>query len=164
MKNKDYSFRKTWMTSEWLERRRIWLPCGRIWWKRVDLGEPKSFLDHVYMGCTQRECKPNEIILDQNTRKCSNHKFLLEELKNNQGGGNLTQKLSRGPTTWKVRSKNAMKDLANWRIKRQNSYYKKSSPCLDDHHFKEEELESVGELLKSMHTYCPEMLVLGTTW
>ena len=23
----------------------------------VDLGEPTSFLDHVYLGCTQRECQ-----------------------------------------------------------------------------------------------------------
>ena len=29
----------------------------------VDLGEPTSFLDHVYLGCTQRECKiSNEIV------------------------------------------------------------------------------------------------------
>ena len=28
--------------------------------KNVDLDEPSSFLDHVYLGCTQRECKPNE--------------------------------------------------------------------------------------------------------
>ena len=25
-------------------------------WKN-DLGEPTSFLDHVYLGCTQRECQ-----------------------------------------------------------------------------------------------------------
>ena len=29
--------------------------------KNVDLDEPISFLDHVLLGCTQRECKPNEI-------------------------------------------------------------------------------------------------------
>ena len=33
--------------------------------KNVDLDEPTSFLDHVYFGCTQRECKPNESVLDQ---------------------------------------------------------------------------------------------------
>ena len=27
--------------------------------KLVDLGEPASFLDHEYLGCTQRECKSN---------------------------------------------------------------------------------------------------------
>ena len=25
--------------------------------KEVDLGEPTSFLDHVYLGCTQRQCQ-----------------------------------------------------------------------------------------------------------
>ena len=25
--------------------------------KEVDLGEPTSFLDHVYLGCTQRQCE-----------------------------------------------------------------------------------------------------------
>ena len=33
--------------------------------KNVDLDEPTSFLDHVNFGCTQRECKPNEIIVDE---------------------------------------------------------------------------------------------------
>ena len=26
----------------------------------VDIDEPTSFLDHVHLGCTQRECKPTE--------------------------------------------------------------------------------------------------------
>ena len=41
---------------------------GSLWkklMKNVDLDEPTSFLDHVYLGCTQRECKPNEIIIDE---------------------------------------------------------------------------------------------------
>ena len=33
--------------------------------KMVDLGEPTSFLDHAYLGCTPRECKPNETIIDE---------------------------------------------------------------------------------------------------
>ena len=28
--------------------------------KNVDLDEPTSLLDNVNLGCTQRECKPNE--------------------------------------------------------------------------------------------------------
>ena len=31
--------------------------------KLVEFGEPTSFLDHVYLGCTRRECKPNELIV-----------------------------------------------------------------------------------------------------
>ena len=29
-----------------------------------DLGETTSFLDHVYLGCTQRECQMGEDIVD----------------------------------------------------------------------------------------------------
>ena len=59
--------------------------------------------------------------------------------------------------------KNALRyfELAN---KKPEPFFKISSPCLDDHHFKKEELESVGEILKSMLTNCLEMLVPGTNW
>ena len=36
--------------------------------KNVDNDEPTSFLDHVYLGCTQRECKPTETIIEQYTK------------------------------------------------------------------------------------------------
>ena len=32
-------------------------PMWKVLNKEVDLGEPTSFLDHVYLGCTQRECR-----------------------------------------------------------------------------------------------------------
>ena len=35
--------------------------------KDVDLDEPTSFFDHVYLGCTQRECKPNDTIIEEYT-------------------------------------------------------------------------------------------------
>ena len=33
--------------------------------KNVDTDEPTTFLGHVYLECTQRECKPNEIVVDE---------------------------------------------------------------------------------------------------
>ena len=36
--------------------------------KNVDFDELTSFLDLVYFGCTQRECKPNETIIEQYTK------------------------------------------------------------------------------------------------
>ena len=36
--------------------------------KNVDFHEPTSFLDHEYLGCSQRECKPNETIIEQYTK------------------------------------------------------------------------------------------------
>ena len=32
--------------------------------KEVDLGEPTSFLDHVYLGCTRRQCEISKDIVD----------------------------------------------------------------------------------------------------
>ena len=38
-------------------------PTWKLLNKDVDLGEPTSFLDHVYLGCTQRECQiSNDIV------------------------------------------------------------------------------------------------------
>ena len=55
IENKDLC-RYTWMASKWLEGSRISVPYGRNWMKHVDLDSPTSFFDHVYLGCTQREC------------------------------------------------------------------------------------------------------------
>ena len=32
--------------------------------KEVDLGEPTSFFDHVYLGCTHRQCEVSQDIAD----------------------------------------------------------------------------------------------------
>ena len=39
-------------------------PMWKILMKDVDLGEPTSFFDHVYLGCTHRECKTSKDIVD----------------------------------------------------------------------------------------------------
>ena len=74
--------------------------------KHVDLGEPTSFLDHVYLGCTQRECKPNEDIVNQN-KEMFESRISATATEKYQDGRNFAQKLSRGPTTWKDMRKTA---------------------------------------------------------
>ena len=39
-------------------------PMWKVLMKDVDLGEPTSFLDHDYLGCTQREGKTSKDIVD----------------------------------------------------------------------------------------------------
>ena len=39
-------------------------PVWKVLNKEVDLGEPTSFLDHVYLGCTQRKCEISKDIVD----------------------------------------------------------------------------------------------------
>ena len=46
-------------------------PMWKVLNKEVDLGEPTSFLDHVYLGCTQRQCEISKDIVDD-------HKTMFE--------------------------------------------------------------------------------------
>ena len=39
-------------------------PMWNVLNKEVDLGEPTSFLDHVYLECTQRQCEISKDIVD----------------------------------------------------------------------------------------------------
>ena len=39
-------------------------PMWKVLNKEVDLGEPTSILDHVYLGCTQRQCEISKDIVD----------------------------------------------------------------------------------------------------
>ena len=39
-------------------------PMWKVLMKDIDLGEPTPFLDHVYLGCTQRECESSKDIVD----------------------------------------------------------------------------------------------------
>ena len=39
-------------------------PMWNVLNKEVDLGEPTSFLDHVYLVCTQRQCQMSKDIVD----------------------------------------------------------------------------------------------------
>ena len=49
-------------------------PMWNLLNKEVDLGEPTSFLDHVYLGCTQRQCEISKDIVD-NYKACLNREF-----------------------------------------------------------------------------------------
>ena len=39
-------------------------PMWKVLNKEVDLGEPTSFMDHVYLGCTQRQCEISKDTVD----------------------------------------------------------------------------------------------------
>ena len=67
-------------------------PMWKVFMKEVDLGEPTSFLDHVYLGCTQGECQTSKDIVD-NFGKCLNPKSLLELQKSDPILRNLAQAL-----------------------------------------------------------------------
>ena len=137
------------------------VPMWKLLNKEVDLGEPTSFLDHVYLGCTQRPCKISKDIVD-------NDRTMFES----RISAGTTEKLPYSEnfrvSSWSYHMEgHAMKcvkrycELSN---KTTQQLYKVSTPCMDDHHFKEEEMKSVGEIVTSMLSNCSEMFILGTNW
>ena len=92
------------------------------WMKLVDLGELTSFLDHVYLGCTQRGCKSNGGIT--NLCQTNSKKSWLGEIA--RGYSRLV--LWYGKSCDKMRGKILRIGEKGWANK------------LDDHQFKKEEL------------------------
>ena len=52
-------------------------------------------------------------------------------------------------------------ELAN---KTTQQLFKVSTPCIDDHHLKEEEMKSVGRIVTSVLSNLSEMPIIGTKW
>ena len=134
-------------------------PMWKVLMKDVDLGEPTSFLDHVFLGCTQRECHTSKDIVDQLQKVsagATEKRSSSEEL-----GANIS--------SWSYDMEGCAKkcverccELAN---KTTQQLYKVATPCIDDHQFKEEGMGSVGELSnKGLLTNCRKMLVFGAHW
>ena len=121
-------------------------PMWKKLMKNVDIGEPTSFVDHVFLGCTQHECKSNEKIIEQLfLKKSLNHVFLLEQLKNYHGGKKPHAKTVAWSYDMEGHARKCVERYCELANKRVEQFFKVSSLCLDDHPFKKEELESVGE-------------------
>ena len=111
--------------------------------KEVDLGEPTSFLDHVYLGCTQRQCQTSKDTVD-------NYRAMFESRISKGGVEKLPFPQNLRISSWSCDMEGHAKkcvegycELANKTTQQLN---KKSTPCIDDHHFKKQEMKSVGEL------------------
>ena len=69
LREKGYSFLCMWMISA--GKKQNINPMWKVPNKDVDLGEPTSFFDHVYLGCAQRQCETSKDIVD-------NHRTMFE--------------------------------------------------------------------------------------
>ena len=121
-----------------------WLPRGRNWWQTLSLTNQLHFLITWF---TQRECKPNATFVDEYRENVRITNFCWSDW-NTTRAGKASRKdgcvvLRYGRTCSKMRWKNC--EVTNKETELQD---KVSSPCLDDHHSKKEELESVGEWSK----------------
>ena len=117
--------------------------------KDVDLGEPTSFLNDVYLGCIQRECQVSKDIVDNyksmfETRNSAGAKDKL--LETTATGKPDAETISSWSHDMEGHAENFVEGYFEFANKTTEQFFKVATPCMDDHQFKEEENESVGEL------------------
>ena len=135
-------------------------PMWKVLNKEVDLGEPTSFLDHVYLGCTQRQCEVSKDIVD-------NYRTMFES-RISAGGKEKYHFLkifvfSHGLMTWLVMQRNVWGDIVSWLTRRHSNstkYLLHASMTTTSKKKKQNLLENC-----QIHApNCSEMLILGTNW
>ena len=118
-------------------------PMWKVLKKEVDLGEPTSFLDHVYLGCTQRQCDISKDIVDQ-------HRTTFESRISAGAIEQLSCSENLRVSSWSYdmagHAKKCVERYCELANKTTQQFHKVSTPCIDDHHFKEAEMKFVGEL------------------
>ena len=132
-------------------------PMWKLLNKEVDLGEPTSFLDHVYLGCTQRQCEVSQNIVD-------NYRTMFESRISAGGLEKLPFSQNTRISSWSYdmegHATKCVERYCELAHKTTQQLYKISTPCIDDHHFKEEELKSVGELSQ----ICSQIVLKCFSW
>ena len=133
----------------------------KIFMKDVDLGEPTSFLDHVYLGCTQRECKiSNEIVANYRDMFESRISAGAKEKLPTTLGKLDAETMSSWSYHMEGHAKKCVERQSEPAKKTTEQIYKVATPCMDDHQFKEEENGSVGELSIA----CSYIVCIGSYW
>ena len=113
----------TWMTQKWLERGRKWLPCGRNEWNRSILENRHHFLTTKIRMFLNVNAKRAELLKKKDRKNvrindfCWNNVTITRMGETSHKNRRVVQR--HGRTCSKLR-------------------YKVSSPCFDDHQFKQE--------------------------
>ena len=85
-------------------------PMWKLLKKEGDLGEPPSLLDHVYLGCTERQCQISKDIVD-------NYRAMFESTISAGGTEKLPYsenfRILHGLVTWKVMRRNVWSDIVS---------------------------------------------------
>ena len=107
--------------------------------KLVNLEEPTSFLDHVYFGWLNLSANRTKVFL-RNTKKMFESRISAWATEKLPGW----DKSHANTIAWSC--KETCGKILRIGGKKFEQLYKVSTPCLDDHQFNKEELETVGEL------------------
>ena len=122
-------------------------PIWNVLMKQVDFGEPTSFLDHVYFGCTQREYGTSRDIVD-NKRNTFESRIFAGATEKTLGSEKSGANIFAFSFDMQGHAKKCVERYCELANKTTQQLYTVSTPCIHNHQFKEEELKSVGELSK----------------
>ena len=94
-------------------------PMWKLLNKEVELGEPTSFFDHVYLGCTQRQCEISKDIVGQLQSHVLNREFQRRELKNFHSSRSFV--FLHRPMIWKAMQRNVWSDIVSKQTRQHNN-------------------------------------------
>ena len=115
-------------------------PMWKLLNKEVDLGEPTSFLDHVYLGCTQRQCEISKDVVD-------NYRTMFES-RISAGG---TEKL---PYSENFRISSSSYDMEGHAKKCVERYCELANKTT----------QQLYKVCTSVLSNCSKMFIFGTNW
>ena len=120
-------------------------PMWNVLMKEVDLGEPTSFLDHVYLGCTQRECQTSNDIVD-NYRNMLESKIYARTTEKPPYSEKLGEHMSSWSYDIEGHAKKCVERYCELAKKQLNISTRSQLHALTTTKFKDQEMGSVGEM------------------
>ena len=125
--------------------------------QQLDLVEPTRLLDQENLGCAQLGGK-----LRKKAKMCSNHSSQQVLPNKCLPGRGPTQIPSLGHMSRKGMRRNVWNAVANCQTRKSSNYTQSPRFVWMITTSKNEELETVGELFKSLFTHCREVFLFGT--
>ena len=132
-------------------------PMWKVLNKEVDLGEPTSFLDHVHLGCTQRQCEIRKDIVDK-YRAMFESRILGVRQKNYHSLKIFV--FLHGLMIWKVMPRNVWSDIVSWPTRRLNN----ATKYLIHASMTTTSEKKKWNLLENCHKYAPKWFWNAYTW
>ena len=141
-REKGYSYLFMWMTSNWLERKKISIRCRnystkKLIWKNQ---HPSSIMCIWYVPCEMRKD-----IVDNNRTM---FEFRISARATEKLPCSENMRIPSWSYDMEGHAKKCVERYCELANRTTQQLYKVSTHCIDDHHFKEEELNSEGELSK----------------
>ena len=142
---KDYSYLCMWMTSNWLEGNKTLIRCGKYSIKKSIWENQHLSLIMFVWGVLKDTVKLSKDIVDS-------YRAMFESRICARWTEKLPYSVNFRISSWSYdmegHAKKCVERYCDLASKTTQQLHKVSTPCIDDHHSKEEELKSVGELSK----------------